>query len=159
GRMAHPRALRAVQMTHSQAINAIGFVAALVGAAAGALMARAGEPLQYNRDVRPILFENCIACHGPDSAARKAALRLDRREIAVDKGAIVPGDPDASELVRRITSDDESERMPPPETKKKLNDDQKATLIRWIREGATYQPHWSLIAPVRPPLPEVKNSW
>ncbi len=122
--------------------------------------ARATEPeLAYNADVRPILFDNCLACHGPDSASRKADLRLDKREVAVDMGAIVPGDPDASEMIRRITSDDESERMPPPETKKKLTDAQKATLARWIREGAKYQPHWSLIAPQRPPLPQVKNSW
>ena len=65
--------------------------------------AGADATVQYNRDVRPILFENCFSCHGPDSASRKADLRLDKREVAVDKRAIVPGDPDASEMVRRIT--------------------------------------------------------
>src|SRR5216117_844062 len=97
---------------------------------------------EYNRDVRPILSENCFACHGPDSAARQADLRLDKREVAVEKGAITPGDPEGSEMIRRIRSEDESERMPPPETKKRLTDAQKQSLARWIREGAKYQPHW-----------------
>jgi hypothetical protein len=119
----------------------------------------AGNSVEYNRDVRPILLENCFACHGPDSAARQADLRLDQRESAAEMGAIVSGDPDSSEMIRRILSDDESERMPPPETKKSLTDAQKQVLIRWIREGAEFQPHWSLIAPVRPAVPTVGNSW
>ena len=94
--------------------------------------------LQYNRDIRPILFDACISCHGPDSAAREADLRLDQREMAVEREVIVPGNPDASELVHRIFHEDASERMPPPETKKQLTDEQKATLERWIREGAEY---------------------
>src|SRR5882724_958098 len=64
--------------------------------------ARAGDKLEYNRDIRPILAENCFACHGPDSAARKAKLRLDQRDVAIDKGAFTPGKPDESELVRRV---------------------------------------------------------
>jgi hypothetical protein len=136
--------------------QSLTYVAALIAASA----ASADDLVQYNRDIRPILFDACIACHGPDSAARKADLRLDRREIAVDMAAIVPGDPDSSELVRRIMSDDESDRMPPPETKKNLTDAQKQALVRWIQQGAEYQPHWSLIAPTRPALPTVKDeSW
>lgn len=115
------------------------------------------ERLEFNRDVRPILFDACISCHGPDSASRQADLRLDRREAAIDSGAIVPNEPDESELIRRIMSDDEMELMPPPETKKKLTAAQKEILIRWIREGAEYQPHWSLIPPKRPELPAVKD--
>jgi hypothetical protein len=115
------------------------------------------ERLEFNRDVRPILFDACISCHGPDSASRQADLRLDRRETAIDAGAIVPNEPDESELIRRILSDDEAELMPPPETKKKLTAEQKKILTRWIREGAEYQPHWSLIPPQRPELPEVKD--
>jgi hypothetical protein len=116
--------------------------------------------VQYNRDVRPILLENCFACHGADSASRKADLRLDRRETAIEMAAITPGDPDSSEMIRRILSEDDSERMPPPETKKQLTPAQKETLVRWIKEGAEYQPHWSLIAPKRPELPAVNNeSW
>src|SRR5207253_10006157 len=80
---------------------------------------------------------------------------LDKREVAVDKKAIVPGKPDASEMIRRILSEDADEQMPPPVTKKKLSAAQKQLLARWIEEGAEYQPHWSLIAPVRPPVPPV----
>src|SRR5262249_3183945 len=118
---------------------------------------RAAERLEYNRDVRPILAENCFACHGPDSAARKAGLRLDQREEAIKAGAIVPGKADESELVERIFSDDRSHLMPPPKTLKKLTPVQKETLKRWIASGAEYQPHWSLIAPKRPQPPKVKN--
>ncbi len=132
-----------------------------VGLLVVSLVIRCGaeEPLQFNRDIRPILFENCISCHGPDSASRKADLRLDKLEIAVSTGAIVPGDLSASELLRRIDATDEAERMPPVETKKKLTAKQKELLTRWIQEGAEYQPHWSLIAAVRPDLPETKNAW
>jgi hypothetical protein len=119
---------------------------------------QAAEKLEYNRDVRPILVENCFACHGPDSAARKAKLRLDRREDALKRHAFVPGEPDESMLVKRILSDDPKQHMPPPQTKKVLTAAQKDTLKRWIAAGAEYQPHWSLIAPMRPMPPKVKNS-
>ncbi|HEV3341162.1 MAG TPA: DUF1553 domain-containing protein [Pirellulales bacterium] len=119
--------------------------------------ALAAEPLEYNRHVRPILAENCFACHGPDSAARKADLRLDQREAAVAAGAISPGKADESELLRRVLSNDPEEMMPPPATKKLLTAAQKEILRQWLSEGAAYQPHWSLIAPVRPPLPAVKE--
>src|SRR4051794_16257618 len=76
--------------------------------------------IEYNRDIRPILSENCFACHGPDSASRKADLRLDRREAAVQAGALAPGDLEQSELIQRIDSDDRDEVMPPPSTKKTL---------------------------------------
>jgi hypothetical protein len=118
--------------------------------------ARAGGP-EYNRDVRPILAENCFACHGADSAARKAKLRLDVREEAVKSGAVVPGKPDESEALRRLLSDDPQEQMPPPKTKKVLTKEQKEILKRWVAAGAEYQQHWSLIAPTRPPLPAVKD--
>ncbi len=116
--------------------------------------------LEYNRDVRPILAENCFACHGPDSAARKADLRLDRREAAIEAGAIVPGDPQTSELVARINAPDPKEAMPPRSTTKTLSAQQKDVLARWIADGAAYQPHWSLIPPRRPELPAVRDlSW
>jgi hypothetical protein len=116
--------------------------------------------LQYNRDIRPILAENCFACHGPDSAARKADLRLDRREEAIAGGAIVPGKPEQSELIHRIYAADGEGLMPPVNSKKRLTEEQKALLKRWIAEGAEYQPHWSLIPPQRPPLPVVQDkSW
>src|SRR3954463_10538402 len=87
--------------------------------------------IEYNRDIRPILLENCFACHGADSASRQADLRLDRREVAVDKEAIKPGDPDSSEMIRRITSDDPDEQMPPTVTKKRLTETEKRKLARW----------------------------
>jgi hypothetical protein len=137
-----------------------GKVLALLGLLALVADAQAADKLQYNRDIRPILFDACFACHGPDSAARKADLRLDQRDEAMGMAAIVPGDPDSSEMIRRILSDDESERMPPAETKKILTKAQKEKLVRWIREGAEYELHWSFIPPQRPQPPKVKNtSW
>jgi hypothetical protein len=131
---------------------------AIIAGAASRASASEGQ-LQYNRDIRPILFDACLACHGPDSAARQAELRLDQRDAAIDFGAIVPGDAESSELVRRINSDDPDEVMPPPETKKTLTPEQRGTLTRWIAEGAEYQPHWSYIPPSRPPLSAVQNAW
>ena len=122
--------------------------------------ASAEQAVEYNRDVRPILVQSCFACHGPDSAARQADLRLDQREAAVDAGAIAPGEPDASELVRRVFSTDADEVMPPPDQRHQLTAAQKELLRRWVAAGAEYQPHWSFITPQRPPLPTVKhNAW
>ena len=126
--------------------------------------ARTAEPpLDFGRQIRPILANNCLACHGPDAAERKAGLRLDQRDAALaaaesGEKAIVPGQPDASELVRRINATDADLRMPPAETKKELSADEKALLTRWIAEGAKYDLHWSFVAPVRPPLAEVKDA-
>src|SRR5262245_7711848 len=126
----------------------------------GLSSARAADStIEFNRDIRPILSAACLSCHGPDSAARQADLRLDKREVAVERAAIVPGDPDKSEMIRRILSTDADEQMPPAESKKTLTDAQKQLLVRWIREGAAYQPHWSLIPPQRPAVPKVGNSW
>src|SRR5438874_7298616 len=97
---------------------------------AAAAQAAPGK-LEYNRDVRPILAENCFACHGPDSAARKADLRLDLRDEAVTAEAFVPGQPDKSALVERIFSTVKSEVMPPHKTNKTLSATQKATLKQW----------------------------
>lgn len=133
----------------------------LILLASGLLSARIwAEDLEYNRDIRPILAENCFACHGPDSASRKADLRLDQRDAAIELDAIAPGKPDESELIARIFSDDEFTLMPPPETKKSLTAEEKEKLKRWVAAGAEYQPHWSLIPPQRPELPQVKQqSW
>lgn len=128
------------------------FVGGMVAGAA------ATEKLSYNRDVRPIISENCFTCHGPDRAARKADLRLDQRKAAIEAGAIEPGEPDDSEMIARIYAKSEKKRMPPASLHKTLTDDQKAILKQWIAEGAEYQPHWSFIAPTRPPLPDVKNA-
>jgi hypothetical protein len=115
------------------------------------------NPLEYNRDIRPILAENCFACHGADSAARQSDLRIDRREDAIEYGAIVPESPADSELIARILTDDPDLVMPPPETKKSLSPAQKQMLRDWIAAGAPYEPHWSFIPPRRPATPSVGN--
>ncbi|HXE51905.1 MAG TPA: c-type cytochrome domain-containing protein, partial [Tepidisphaeraceae bacterium] len=101
-------------------------------------LARAGGRLTYNRDIRPILSDNCFACHGPDKNKRKAKLRLDERDSALEKKVFVPGHSDQSELVKRIFSSDSKEMMPPPESHKRLTEAQKQTLRRWVQEGAEY---------------------
>ena len=121
----------------------------------------APEPIEYNRDIRPILSDRCYQCHGPDAARRKADLRLDQESSAkADRDgvrAIVPGDAKASELYRRITADDPAERMPPQKSGKSLSAVEIEKLGRWIDQGAKWQPHWSFIPPVRPPVPAVAN--
>jgi hypothetical protein len=126
------------------------------------LVLGAGDP-DFTRDVRPILSAHCFKCHGPDESHRESGLRFDVREGAVAKGdsgqlAIVPGEPDASELIRRITSTDETEQMPPPSAKIPLNPAQIETLRSWIKTGAEYQPHWAFAAPRAAAPPEVRNS-
>jgi hypothetical protein len=112
-------------------------------------------PLKFSRDILPILSDHCFQCHGFDKETRKAGLRLDIREEAIAAGAIVPGDPEASELVARIMDDDEFFVMPPPDAHKPLDEEDKARLRQWIAEGAEYQPHWAYIAPERPAVPAV----
>ena len=116
-----------------------------------------GGEVSFNRDIRPLLVENCFSCHGADSASRKADLRLDDRDAAIEHGAIAPGDADSSVMLDRIFSDDPEEVMPPPSLKKTLSPEQKELLKRWIAEGAEYEPHWSFIPPTRPEPPAVKN--
>lgn len=118
--------------------------------------------IDYNKDIRPILAENCFSCHGPDSAARKGNLRLDRFDDAIlprkeSHPAIVPGKPDDSEVVHRIFATDDDDRMPPVKTKRTLDSRQKEALKQWIASGAKYQAHWSFIPPVKSEVPEVKN--
>lgn len=123
--------------------------------------ATGADQLDYARDVRRILSDKCFKCHGPDPKTQKAGLRLDLREAAVAETKsgvkpIVPGNPDESELVRRILSDDEDEVMPPASAKNPLTEEQKQILKRWVAEGAEYKPHWAYIAPQRPALPAVQ---
>jgi mono/diheme cytochrome c family protein len=121
--------------------------------------AKPGAALEYNRDVRPILAENCFACHGPDSAARKAKLRLDDREAAIDRGVIVPGKPEESDVIARIfMADGDKELMPPKESHKTLKPEQKEILKRWVKEGAKYQAHWSFITPQKPEVPRSRDT-
>jgi hypothetical protein len=117
--------------------------------------------VDFNRDVRPILSAKCFQCHGPDDKARKAGVRLDRRDSATaanrkGRRPIVPGKVAESELLRRIAADDE-ELMPPPKIGKRLSPDQVALLTRWVEQGAPYAQHWAYVKPLRPDLPSVKD--
>src|SRR3954470_7047263 len=117
------------------------------------LLAAASAPaadLSYNRDIRPILSDNCFYCHGPDGNHRKAKMRLDIREEALNKEAFVSSEPDKSELVRRIFATDPDDLMPPPDSAKKLTDAQKQKLKDWIAQGAKYEAHWAYLPPVKP---------
>lgn len=122
------------------------------------------SPISFDRDIRPILADNCFACHGPDEKERQAGLRLDLRSGATrpaesGKVAIVPTKPDASELIKRVTSTDDSLRMPPLKGKHKpLTKSQVALLTRWIESGAEYSSHWAFTAPVLPSVPDVQSS-
>ena len=120
----------------------------------------AEDKLDFNRDIRPILSNACFKCHGFDDKTRQAGLRLDIQDGIVAKLesgtiAVVPGKAAESELVRRITSSDAAEKMPPPDSGKTITPEQIELLKKWIDQGAEVKPHWSFVAPVRPPLPEV----
>ncbi|MEI6239419.1 MAG: PSD1 and planctomycete cytochrome C domain-containing protein [Planctomycetia bacterium] len=130
--------------------------AACVAALSSSSLA-ADAPLDFNRDIRPILSENCFYCHGQDGQKREADLRLDDRAAAVRAGAIVPGDPGASTMLERIHSTDPDVSMPPPNSNRRLSDEQRKLLDRWIKEGAGYKPHWAFTAPVRPTSPAVNR--
>jgi hypothetical protein len=117
----------------------------------------AGEAVSFKRDVRPILSDNCFFCHGPDANRRKADLRLDLRDSAVESEAIVPGQPGESLLVDRIFATEDGERMPPPSSHKKLTAKQKEILRRWIEQGAGYEQHWAYEPPVKSATPAGTN--
>jgi Protein of unknown function (DUF1553)/Protein of unknown function (DUF1549)/Planctomycete cytochrome C len=141
--------------------------ASLLSSMLACLLAAPPEParkIEFNRDIRPILSDNCYTCHGPAKSTRKADLRFDSEESAKeDRGgyrAIAPGKPAESELLKRVTSADDSKRMPPQSTNKKLSPRQIELLRQWIAEGAVWQQHWAFLAPQRPTLPVVENtSW
>jgi len=111
--------------------------------------------VDFNRDIRPILSDNCYACHGPDAAVKKVPLRLDSEAGA--RRVIVPGRPEQSELVRRIASRDEYEQMPPVSSGRKLTPEQIELLTEWIRQGAEWRTHWSFIPPAPPEAPRVRR--
>jgi len=119
--------------------------------------AEAVELLRFNRDIRPILSDNCFTCHGPDANARKAKLRLDVAEDGANyKGAysvLTPGQPDSADLLARIVTTNPDDVMPPPATEKHVKPEQLELLRRWIAEGAAYEPHWAYVPPQRPATP------
>ncbi|MGH9839318.1 MAG: DUF1549 domain-containing protein, partial [Blastocatellia bacterium] len=125
--------------------------------------ARQKVTVDFNRDIRPILSDKCFVCHGPDATAKKIKLRLDSEAAATaDLGrgrrAIVPGQPDKSELVKRITHADEDMRMPPAGSGRTLTKQEIVLLTEWVKQGGKWQSHWAFVAPVRPQPPPVKNA-
>lgn len=127
------------------------------------LATAAAEPVGFNRDIRPLLGDNCLACHGPDPAARKADLRLDTHaglfEPTDDRGpTVTPGDLEKSELWYRISTPDGDDLMPPPDSHKELTPDQIELFKTWILQGAPWEDHWAFIAPERPEVPDVESN-
>ena len=120
------------------------------------------EKVDFSSQIQPILSENCYACHGPDEESVEGGLRLDVAMDAFKGGdsgkAIVPGDPEKSLIIERITHSDPDDLMPPPDKKDSLKPEQIALIRQWISEGAEWGTHWGFIAPVRPPVPAVGDS-
>jgi len=118
---------------------------------ASAIVVHAADTPDFNRDIRPILSDKCFRCHGPDAHGRKADLRLDLRDAAMAENdgvrALVPGQPNESELILRVESTDKDDVMPPPKSNLTLTPAEKDVLRRWVAAGGNYQPHWSLVAP------------
>ncbi len=136
-------------------------MAATVALAALTLSAT-DQPVDFSRQILPILSDNCFACHGPDEQQRKAKLRLDveadaHRANGDGDAALVPGDPGKSLLIQRIITEDEIDLMPPAKTGKKLSPAQIELLTRWVQQGAKYEKHWAFVPPQRPPAPEVRD--
>jgi hypothetical protein len=118
--------------------------------------------IDFDRDIQPILSENCYQCHGPDAGARKAKLRLDQKEGALGKNEdgraiVAPGQPADSELITRILSADPDELMPTPKSNKKLTEAQKKLITQWVEQGAHWAQHWAFVPPKRPPLPDTAD--
>lgn len=166
GRLAASWIFRAVRM----GAGAIGVLAGLTLAGAGraseggqaASGVAASDGVRYDRDIRPILSDRCFQCHGPDGNKRQADLRLDERASATadrrGRVAAAPGDPEGSELWRRINASDPDDVMPPPDSNKRpLSSKEKDLIRRWIVEGVAYEPHWSFIPPSRPDAPAVAD--
>lgn len=128
-----------------------------IGSLSTAQSLAADAEIDFNRDIRPILAENCFYCHGQDGNKRQGGLRLDQREAAVDSGAVVPFDESGSVLLQRVNSHDANLQMPPPNSGRILTDVQKQKLKQWIVEGAKYSTHWAFVAPQRPAEPRVRN--
>jgi hypothetical protein len=147
--------------TRSARRGVVCIVWIVIFAAQGSRPGRAGGPVDFDREIRPILSEYCYACHGPDQKARKADLRLDRKEDAFrDRSGyavVVPGKVEESELIRRVTSQDADETMPPPNFKKRPSSKQIELLSRWIKDGAKWEGHWSYSLPASIAVPPVRD--
>jgi hypothetical protein len=154
--------LRSLLRTHPRLIAACATLGAFFSAA-HADAAASSDKVSFNRDIRPILSDTCFQCHGFDEKERKAGLRLDERESAVKPAesgeiAIVPGQPEQSALIARLTSKDRDEVMPPPKLHKTITPEQIELFRKWIAQGAEYQGHWSFIKPERPKVPTIADS-
>lgn len=159
----------AIESRHAGVTMSAATLALAAGLMLGFGLPRASDPapaadrVDFNAHIRPILSNNCFKCHGPDEAKAEGGLRLDTLEHATaptkkNHRAIVPGKPGESELIKRVASKDDDDRMPPPELHKALTPAEVATLSKWIQEGAEYKLHWSLVPPVRGESPAVKNT-
>ncbi|MBR9776348.1 MAG: DUF1549 domain-containing protein, partial [Cytophagales bacterium] len=123
-----------------------------------------GDQISYNFHIRPILSDNCFACHGPDENKRESGLRLDNAEGAYaalkenpGAHAIVPGKPAQSEIISRITTTDETAKMPPSESNLKLSPEEIDLIKKWVKQGAKYEPHWAFLPPVKTSLPTISD--
>src|SRR2546423_309002 len=132
------------------------FLLALLVLPPFAVPAAAQQKVDFSRDVLPILADNCFKCHGPDAKARKADLRLDTRADLMKSGVVVPSRSAESELVRRVSSGDPTEQMPPPDSNKKLTPRQIATLKAWVDQGAVGGQHGAFFPVQGPAVPQVK---
>jgi len=128
---------------------------ALCGSLSAAVQTR---DVDYGRDIRPILSENCFYCHGQDASHRKGKLRLDTLDGQRAKDAVIPGKPNDSELIKRILTKDPDEQMPPPDSHRHLTDAQRELLRKWITQGAPFDGHWAFTAPVRPEEPKNRSA-
>ncbi len=144
----------------------IGFVSCFQGSRN--VNSNKATAISYNFHIRPILSDKCFVCHGPDGGKREAGLRLDIADSAYaplketkNAFAIVPGDPSASEIIKRISSTDPAYQMPTPASHLgRLSDEEIALISQWIKEGAAYESHWAFIPPVKSALPHIeKNNW
>ena len=129
----------------------------------GTARLNAEDTVSFNRDIRPILADRCFVCHGPDSAAREADLRFDQEQSAKGdaegsvSAAIIPGEPESSEMMVRMLESDPELKMPPPESNLTITGEEIALIRRWITQGAKWEKHWSLIPPEKKVLPSIRN--
>ena len=140
------------------AVQSLSFRALALVLCALTQLASATEPISFNRDIRGILSAKCYHCHGPDEQHREADLRFDQgRTELTEAGVLVPGDPEESELIRRIRSSDPDEQMPPPAAKLELTPREQELLTRWIQEGAAFEGHWAFLPPRSPDVPAARE--
>lgn len=155
------RRLRLVNLPISSVLDWV-LISAPIFLGMASVGVHAAEPIDFNRQVRPILADKCFACHGPDEKHREAELRLDVATMNPDSHAIVRGHPEQSEMIARILSNDPDQKMPPPKLGKELKSGEIEILQQWIREGAPYARHWAYVTPVRrePPVTrEPTKNW